>query len=54
MLKDMSVSVEVRRLRAEALVKLGKGIQQETEKFKTQHKDDKVDPLRRMEDALIK
>ncbi|CDJ61973.1 DnaJ domain-containing protein, putative [Eimeria maxima] len=53
-LKDMSVSVEVRRLRAEALVKLGKGIQQETEKFKTQHKDEKVDPLRRMEDALIK
>lgn len=52
--KDMSVSVEVRRLRAEALVTLGKIIQQEADAFKAQHKDDKVDPLRRMEDALIK
>lgn len=52
--KDMSVSVEVRRLRAEALVILGKIIQHEADLFKAQHKDDKVDPLRRMEDALIK
>ncbi|XP_026194472.1 chaperone protein dnaJ 10 [Cyclospora cayetanensis] len=52
--KDMSVSVEVRRLRAEALVALGKIIQQEADDFKAQHKNDKVDPLRRMEDALIK
>lgn len=50
----MSVSVEVRRLRAEALVTLGKIIQQEADAFKAQHKDEKVDPLRRMEDALIK
>ncbi|KAL8270086.1 hypothetical protein Esti_005997 [Eimeria stiedai] len=52
--KDMSVSVEVRRLRAEALVTLGKIVQHEADVFKSQHKDDKVDPLRRMEDALIK
>lgn len=50
----MSVSVEVRRLRAEALVLLGKIITKETESFKLQHRDEKVDPLRRMEDALIK
>ncbi|KAL8426252.1 hypothetical protein Efla_004213 [Eimeria flavescens] len=52
--KDMSVSVEVRRLRAEALVVLGKIVQHEADAFKAQHKDEKVDPLRRMEDALIK
>lgn len=48
------MSIEVRRLRAEALVRLGRAMHAEAETFKAKHKDEKVDPVRRMEAAFIR
>lgn len=50
----MSVDIETRRRRAEALVELGKIFQQAAADHKKEHKDEKVDALRTMEDAFIK
>ncbi|PHJ21464.1 hypothetical protein CSUI_004697, partial [Cystoisospora suis] len=52
--KDMSVDIDTRRRRAEALVELGKIFQQAAADHKKEHKDEKVDALRTMEDAFIK
>ncbi|ESS34213.1 DnaJ domain-containing protein [Toxoplasma gondii VEG] len=52
--KDMGVDLDCRRRRAEALVELGRIFQQAAADHKKEHKDEKVDALRTMEDAFIK
>lgn len=53
-LKDMATPLEKRREEASALIELGHIFQQEAEQFRKEHKDDKIDVLRHMEDAYIR
>lgn len=53
-LKDMATSIDVRREEAAALIELGQIFQHEAEEFKKEHKDEKVDVLKHMEDAYIR
>lgn len=53
-LKDLDTPIETRRLRAEALIELGRIFQQEAEDFKNNHKDEPIDVMRHMEEAFIR
>lgn len=53
-LKDLATPIEIRRQRAEALIDLGKIFQNEAEQFKKDHKDEKIDFMRHMENAFVR
>ena len=50
----MGVSITCRRLRAEAMIEIGKIFQAEAGEHKKKHKNEKLDARRHMEEAFIR